>query len=515
MKKSYLQYGKKIIATLLLVVIVFITLQPKKTHALFGIVHDPLHTTVSAVTAGAAVDQGIVTHVLNGLAWTVAKVAVQSITRSTVNWINSGFQGSPAFVTDLRQNLSRVSDAVAESFLNELDNSVIDATGFSIRSPFQDQVNEKLRNEFYRQARNHGIEPFTLGQYSSDPAAFLNGDISQGGINAFLSASQNDQNNPFGQYLSAQHALFASVNSATEQRKAEIRDGRGFLSFRGNCGTPVSAAVSAGAIKDFSTTGAGSSGGSVDLLGQTNGAIKTPVNTSNIDPCVGKKIITPGSAINAQLEKALGNGVDTLQLADSINEIVGALAGQLVNKVLGVGGLLGASDKSSDGGGSAVDQATAPSAYNEQATTLADGFAQSVVNQKTSLQTYQSNQQKIFDTATAAKNACSASNPAIVPEIQAALDLSSAALAKASASLTSIDSISAKITEAKSQPFADRTTAIIGALSENQDFLNSSSLPTPSEQATAAADALDTGTSTPPSTFSRLKQISATCGRAL
>ena len=51
--------------------------------------------------------------VVDAIAWTVAKTAVQSLTQSIVNWINSGFEGSPAFVTDLENNLGNLSDAVA------------------------------------------------------------------------------------------------------------------------------------------------------------------------------------------------------------------------------------------------------------------------------------------------------------------------------------------------------------------------------------------------------------------
>ena len=37
---------------------------------------------------------------LDGVAWFAAKLIVQKLTAETVNWINSGFQGNPAFVTD-------------------------------------------------------------------------------------------------------------------------------------------------------------------------------------------------------------------------------------------------------------------------------------------------------------------------------------------------------------------------------------------------------------------------------
>src|SRR5437870_797939 len=48
----------------------------------------------STVTAANSSIQTVTTQVLNGIAWAVAKTVIQSITKSMVNWINSGFQGN-------------------------------------------------------------------------------------------------------------------------------------------------------------------------------------------------------------------------------------------------------------------------------------------------------------------------------------------------------------------------------------------------------------------------------------
>ena len=38
---------------------------------------------------------------LDGIAWSLVKNVAQQMTSSIINWINSGFQGSPAFLTNL------------------------------------------------------------------------------------------------------------------------------------------------------------------------------------------------------------------------------------------------------------------------------------------------------------------------------------------------------------------------------------------------------------------------------
>ncbi|HEX5774533.1 MAG TPA: hypothetical protein VFY28_01045, partial [Candidatus Paceibacterota bacterium] len=128
---------------------------------------------------------------LDGIAWSIAKdVIIPSMTRSTVNWINSGFNGSPAFVTDLRANLLAVSDAVANEFFNELFDEA--ASGI-VNSPYQDEIATAIRTGYYLSTGGKFSvrNPFTLDQYSNDPQAFLSGDFSQGGFNAFYATITN------------------------------------------------------------------------------------------------------------------------------------------------------------------------------------------------------------------------------------------------------------------------------------------------------------------------------------
>jgi hypothetical protein len=521
--------------------------KPASAHAFLGlgdVVVDPTNLVQNTITAIKNVDSSVVTHVLNGIAWSVAKAAIASIQRSTVNWINSGFRGSPAFATDLRENLQNVGDAVANSFFDQLNNSVDVATGFNIRSPFQDQLSSKLRDEYYRQASNGGLNPFTLGQTSGNPTDFLNGDFSQGGFNAWMSASQNPQNNPFGAYLAAQNALFSSINQAESQRKSELDWGKGFLSYRANCPTTLSASTAGSnnaplSASSLSTRGGSLSSGSAYHAPGTIGASQSAnqsllsngsvlngsgaslgasagssISLSKADTCFGQKISTPGATIVGQLDHALGATQDTLVTADQINEVLGALANQLVQQVIGPKGLLSASSPSSGGGASVVTQSTASAQNNEQVSSLADGFKQSISGQRQQIVTYQTNQQTILNAANVANTTCSV-NASQYPEIQSAIASANAGIAKASTSLNAIDSLTTNITTAQNSPAATRATAITSVISQNQDFLSSSALPTAQDTAQATFDSQDTGTSTPPSLYSKLQQDSRSCSSGL
>ena len=77
-----------------------------------------------------------------------------------------------------------------------------------------------------------------------------------------------------------------------------------------------------------------------------------------------------GSVINSQLEKQLGSGVDQLNLAQSINQIISALMSQLVSQVLHQG-LGGTTQKPSGVTQSYIQQLSAeangPSVYTQSA----------------------------------------------------------------------------------------------------------------------------------------------------
>src|SRR3989344_803694 len=176
--------------------------------------------------------------IADALAWAAAKTAIQSMTQSIVNWINSGFEGSPAFVTDLKRNLGNLGAAVAEDFIRGLDEVVQDNTGFSIRAPFQDQIAQALRTEFYR----------TTSSYGFDARYPYRDCYGSGGFswNGFFCESRNDANNPYGRYMLARNDLFRQVDQETQNRLREIDWGNGFLSWRGSCGPYGDGGASAG-----------------------------------------------------------------------------------------------------------------------------------------------------------------------------------------------------------------------------------------------------------------------------
>ncbi len=467
--------------------------------------------TANTVTAANSTVESTVTCILNGLAWTLAKLTIQSLTRSTVNWINSGFRGSPAFISDLNENLKYLGDAVAEDFFLNLNRTVVNATGFNIVSPFQDQLSQKLRAEYYRASSGLlGLNQYDLSGRSTDPKAFLNGDFSKGGFNAYFSANGNPANNPFDAYRLANRQLYAQIDAEAQKRKEELGWGKGFLPWRGNC-TPTATASAPGS-GDVSVSSADTRA-VIDAAARTEagggGAVATQsVPLSKAEQCRNNPVRTPGAVIEAQLENSLGSGIRQLELADSINEIVGALLGQLVNQVLGAAGLSGVSQPSSGGGRSYLDQATSADQFNGVASSISNGVIQDVRGNRARYQQMRDDWQKVFDAAEDAEQSCG-----IGEEILTVLSRASAGIVKAEIAVREIQDIEAEVEAAISSTAVDKTTLISAAATSYQSFLAAPTTPSPREISEASIESADTSRDedAEQSLYSRMVELQRSC----
>lgn len=420
------------------------------------------------VTAESTGFNAHVKPILDGIAWAVAKAAIQAVTKSMVNWINSGFQGSPAFVTNLNENLLQVGDAVADNFFDALQKN----TGVNVRSPFQDQISQALRTNYYRTTGNNAYfnTGYTLNQRSSDPAAFLQGKFQQnGGFDAWFDAVTNDQNNPYGAFRAAQDELRGRIQSKQAGRLSELNWGKGFLSWRGDCKVP------------------------------------NPTALGKEDTCLEYDIKTPGSIVESSLGITVTSPLRQLELADSVNEIVAALASQLVNQVIGGVGLSGLTSAPSGGGRSALDQATDPSLYQSGATASA-GFAQTIATDQQNAQTYKTNWEKIQTLAQATVVKCTNLNDANSTILQNALTRASTAVTKATTAVTQLATISQLLSSSDS-------SAATTASTQYQTLISSGSIPTAQDVADSAAQSspAESGST---SLYTTLTNMNNSCGVA-
>jgi hypothetical protein len=223
---------------------------------------------------------------LDSLANAAAKVMLRSVTNSVVTWINSGFQGSPAFVTNPERFFLESGDKIVGEFLTgtELD---------YLCGPFAEDIRFKLQTVYGSTLPDHNQCRLTGILAEADKyEQYVGGDFSKGGWQSWISVSQNPQNNPLEAFVAAKNELENRLSDNKENRLNEINWGDGFLPYR-ECKT----------LNDNGTC-------------KEYGDIKTP-----------------GKIIEEQLNETLGSGGRQLEVADELNEIINALVGQLVQTV--------------------------------------------------------------------------------------------------------------------------------------------------------------------------------------
>lgn len=230
------------------------------------------------VVGGAVVNDVIRENFLNCVARTIARAALQQITASTVNWINSGFDGKPSFIQNYQQFFTNVADQAAGTYIQG------SALSF-LCSPIQNKVRIALAQSY----ANRNAASCTLSRVSSNIQNFMNGNFNAGGWAGLLEFTTVPTNNPFGAYTYAQVGLSNTQALAQQDAQRRISPG-GFLS-KEEC---------------------------------------KPNQITGRQEC---KIVTPGQTIENSLSQTLGVSQRTLELAGvsgSFDTIISALLQQLM-----------------------------------------------------------------------------------------------------------------------------------------------------------------------------------------
>ena len=336
----------------------------------------PPTAVATGISAGANVTTTILTgadhlkkFVLDPIAYGIAKMIIKQLTAQTVNWINSGFKGNPAFVTDPNSFFLDVGDKMAAQVLSNTSLS-------RLCTPFRAQVRLSIAKNYLTESNRMGS--CTLGQIENNFDNFTN-NFSSGGWDAFFSVTQNSQNNPYGSYMNTKNQLNVDVAAVGQKYQKQLEQGNGFLSFE-KCkpgstragrttaasgegtlvGTITTECVRRSPLDSANPSAGGqcleertyqmdSNGNKIDITGK--GSLDDGSSGVAEGDCsqADKEVVTPGSVINNQLQKVVGSGVTQLELANSINQVVSALMTQMFQQVVGGlgNGLRGLTQKNS------------------------------------------------------------------------------------------------------------------------------------------------------------------------
>ncbi len=227
---------KFITAIILVAVIGSPLLVPKKAEA--GIFGDIWAAITAASTKATAVIKAIelklatkkwLKDVLNEISKAVARRVLPRMTESTINWINSGFQGAPLFLEN------------PDSFFNNIVKyeirNLVGVFGYdSRRFPYGRQSSLNFINAYKRQLDVNAA--YSLSSVIRDAAYLRNyrSNFNIGGWNGFLLHTQYPQNNAIGFQMLATEELARRINADPAASneigkvKSLLQQGQGFLS---------------------------------------------------------------------------------------------------------------------------------------------------------------------------------------------------------------------------------------------------------------------------------------------
>lgn len=228
--------------------------------------------------------------ILDELAFSLAQFTLRKMSNSIIDWINSGFEGSPAFITDIGGYIQDTIDEAAGDFIYGTE------LGF-LCSPFELDIRLALSQSHFDRFDDARC---TLTDIGGNIENFYSGTFEEGGWEGWFELIQ-PQNNIHGAYGLASAELGLRTRDAEFRQAIQIGVDEGFLSWE-EC-TPVA-------------------GGD--------------------EQCTRR---TPGNVISEHLSFELTKGERALLEADEINEIIGAFFSQLaVQAITGATGLLGLTD---------------------------------------------------------------------------------------------------------------------------------------------------------------------------
>ncbi len=264
-----------------------------------------ISSSADTTTAGMTSSSFALDNVMDGVAWSLAKSILSEMTSSILNWVNSGFEGSPSFVTDFQSTLMQAADKTFGEYLQQVGGPLS-----FVCSPFKLDIQVAI-SIIYENARANAdtLAPgaCTLTGALQNIEDFYDGTktfTEAGGWDAWLSiTAQPETYTNYGNLLAVRSGAEARLVNAKGEGIQMMAWGDGFLSSK-VCET----------VED-------ESGGH--------------------EKCT---ITTPGKVINEALTFQTSAGPRSLIEADEINEIVAAVFAQVAQKaVTGAAGLLGLS----------------------------------------------------------------------------------------------------------------------------------------------------------------------------
>ena len=337
-----------LIVSILSINLSFLTV-PKKAEA-WGVTFDPSNLSQMTWEFG----EKMITASLAATAKSLARRLISNVTQETVNWINGGMNGNPAYVADFNTFMTGengVLDQVVGDFIKDSSLSFLcDPFRLQVKLALSLQYSANLTNilgcTLSKVEQNIRYAPIGVSGSVTINGANITGQsnfTSQGGWDSWLNTTLHPQNNPVGAYLIAKGEMDAQIQTSKEMKTIDIASGQGALSFRRCIDTYI----------DAKGNRIGSSEEYMDMPGSR----PTPPNPSSplslTNPVTGSSFLsaspgihinknctvkTPGSVITGMLTQKATTDVEqnelTAALSDGIDTIFSTLVDALLSKAI-------------------------------------------------------------------------------------------------------------------------------------------------------------------------------------
>ncbi|MFA5840920.1 MAG: hypothetical protein WC847_01445 [Candidatus Paceibacterota bacterium] len=368
----------KIVSAFLIILIIMPAVlfsEPKKTEAWMGIgdlnATEPVRapaavTTSSAATAttgttGAGAASGATSAglqiknfakaIYEQTLMAIARRLIQEVTKSTINWINSGFHGSPLFL----ENPSSFFTDITKSQVKDMANIY----GFdSLKYPFGRNFILNTIQSYKSTLANNATYSLNKVMNATQAANYRN-NFNVGGWNGFLLNTQYPQNNYLGFQMMANQQLAINLEGVTQAPAQKIQgllqQGQGFLSPQ-KCSTNPdynnglnefqrpSFDVAAYEKKHPACPDTATVCTTEDGDKYKAGLEKAKAEWAKKNTCPpkangssGYENTTPGSVVADQIKINLGSGIHQKELAAAMGNGISAILDTLINKFIGDG----------------------------------------------------------------------------------------------------------------------------------------------------------------------------------
>ena len=279
---------------------------------------------------------------IDAIATNMAKATLQKFTQSTVQWINTGFEGDPLYVRDPGSFFK----GIAQEQIGTISLSIELSGAPFARSLAQSLILSQLTD--FQSAMRYNIDSY-LGKDRTDKYAFS---FEAGGWDAWLLQTQYPQNNPIGASINVANEvskkLAGTEKSVAEIAQDEINQGSGFLGLK-ECVDPTDWSRGTGFDPqvEYDPFAGMSPAEFAALTPEERYQIENDASNAYIEyvaqeradyekehTCKRWETRTPGKAIADQLHISLGSSTRQAELADELNESVAVIFDAMLSQFL-------------------------------------------------------------------------------------------------------------------------------------------------------------------------------------